>query len=77
MTPDAAVVAARAAVKHGHALSPRIVGILLTELDARGVAIERVRELHQSGHECPSAEDNCGWWPVGDCPTIWILDGRP
>jgi hypothetical protein len=38
-------------------------------------ALDRVREMHQGGHECPSPEDNCGWWPVGDCPTIRALDG--
>jgi hypothetical protein len=45
MTPDEAMAAARAAVKHWHPLPPRIAGVLLAELDSRGVAIERVREL--------------------------------
>jgi vacuolar-type H+-ATPase subunit I/STV1 len=45
VTPAAAQVRARFAVKHGQPVPPEVVGILLAELDARGVAIERVREL--------------------------------
>jgi hypothetical protein len=75
MTPDAAMVAARAAVKCGHALSPRVVGALLAELDARGVAIERVRELHYATEPgewiCEACSED---WP---CPTSKALDGRP
>jgi hypothetical protein len=41
------MAAARAVVKHDDWAPAWVVGVLLAELDARGVAIERVRELHR------------------------------
>ena len=82
MTPDEAVAAARFTLKRGLPVPAGIVGVLLAELDARGVAIERVRELHvQSGSDLYPGEAmpwcaSCGGgsWP---CETIRALDGRP
>lgn len=45
-------------------------------------------DMHDGDHECPSADDNCGWWQPGlpvppfgdepwtiapDCPTMRLL----
>jgi hypothetical protein len=79
MNPDEAVAAARFVVKHGHVREqvPReVVGVLLGELDARGVAIERVRELHSPTRYTRDVCEECDGrnWP---CPTIQALDGQP
>ena len=68
MTPDEAVAAARFGVKHGHYVEPEVVGVLLAELDARGVAIERVRELHTPAKPTYPVCEECDGrnWP---CPT--------
>ena len=57
MTPEEAVAAARFAVKYRLLLPAEAVGVLLAELDARGVAIARVRELvdRELMAECCSA----------------------
>lgn len=78
MTPDEAVAAARFGVKHGHYVEPEVVGVLLAELDARGVAIERVRELcDQLQFEAgPGARNASSWGHVWD-RVRRALDGRP
>lgn len=31
--------------------------------------------MHAGGHECPSVEDNCGYWidDTDPCPTICVM----
>lgn len=45
--------------------------------EARAEKAERtlavLRELHTGSHECPSEEDNCGWWSYDDCPTLTMI----
>jgi hypothetical protein len=73
MTPDEAAAKARFAVKIGAPIPPEIVGVLLAELDARGVAIERVRELvYDSGGWTLSCQE-CAVGPE----IAKVLDGRP
>lgn len=74
MNVDEAVAAARFEVKHGHYVEPEVVGVLLSELDARGVAIERVREwLDQNG--LPLGSENVEF--VTKAGALRVLDGRP
>jgi len=55
---------------------------------ARIAADRKILAMHAGNHECPSAEDNCGWWTPGEanfvgesevltpgpyCPTILLL----
>lgn len=35
--------------------------------------LRAIVELHRGSHECPSAEDNCGWVVGGDCETLRLL----
>jgi hypothetical protein len=84
VTPDEAQVQARFAVKYDDPVSPKVVGVLLAELDAHGVAIARIRELHTK-HPDEDYCSTCGpeyhticcevsAWP---CGTIQAVDGRP
>jgi hypothetical protein len=58
VTPEQAVAAARWTLKRDVSCPPLVVGALLTELDSRGVAIERVRELHQPREEILYYQNN-------------------
>jgi hypothetical protein len=73
MTPDAAMVAARYAVKHDLLLPPRVVGVLLAELDARGVAIERVRRTCEE----QAYVDHSRGYVVLAVEIVQALDGQP
>jgi hypothetical protein len=77
MTPEQAMAAARAVVKYDDWAPAEVVGVLLAELDARGVAIERVRELHQDERAgaIPRRCFICG--EAVPCTTTRALDGRP
>lgn len=35
--------------------------------------LRAIVEVHRGSHECPSAEDNCGWVVGGDCETLRLL----
>jgi hypothetical protein len=75
VNPEQAMAAARAVVKHDDWAPAWVVGVLLAELDARGVAIERVRELHYATEPGQWICEACSKdWP---CPTSKALDGRP
>lgn len=40
---------------------------------ARIAADRKILALHTGTHECPSFDDNCGWWEDIYCPTLLVL----
>jgi hypothetical protein len=68
MTPGEAVMAARWTLKRDVSCPPEVVGALLAELDSRGVAIERVRELlnDESRHRIRMDGNWVKWSDIAD-----------
>lgn len=41
---------------------------VLADVEAK----RQIVDMHAGDHECPSAEDCCGWW-ITPCPTLHLL----
>lgn len=48
--------------------SHRYSDFVLAEIETK----RRILDAHAGEHECPSEDDNCGWWVVA-CPTVQLL----